>query len=60
MKSDSAIEEIRKRRRKLFQEKYHGSIDELIAAGMKWEKHHPARVVDLRKQKDKERTRLAS
>jgi hypothetical protein len=60
MKADPIIEEIRERRRKLFQDKYHGSIDELVAAGIKWEKQHPGRVVDLRKQGYKERMCSAS
>lgn len=54
------IEEIRERRRKLMQEKYHGSVEELIAAGMKWEQHHPDRVVNLRRQQRERQVRLAS
>ncbi len=40
-------------------EKYHDSVKELIEAGMKWEKEHPERVVNLRKQRHEQQMRLA-
>lgn len=51
MLHDEPIEEIRKRRRELFKKKYHGSIDELIESGKKYQKEHPEKFADFPKKK---------
>lgn len=43
MYKDTAIEEIRERRRVLFKTKYHNSVSELVTAGKKLEQEHPER-----------------
>ncbi len=48
---DEAIEAIRQRRRKLFREKYNGSIDQLVAAAIKWEQKHPEQVVHAHRRR---------
>ena len=45
------IEEIRKRRRDLFEKKYGGSIDSLVDSAQEWEKQHSEKLIDLAGQK---------
>jgi hypothetical protein len=47
MYKDTAIEEIRERRRLLFKNKYHNSVSELLAAGKKYEQKHPERFAKI-------------
>jgi hypothetical protein len=41
MYRDDAVEEIRKRRRTLFREKYHGSVREMVLAEIEYQRKHP-------------------
>ncbi len=41
---DTAIEEIRARRRELFKSKYHGSVEQMVAAAMATDRRHPTVV----------------
>ena len=44
------IEEIRARRRTMFRNKFHGSVEELIDHAMRWARKHPERMIDLRER----------
>ena len=48
--SDKAVEEIRERRRRLWQSRYGGSVHRFVQAMDSWQKAHPRRVVNLRQQ----------
>ena len=48
---DRAVEEIRSRRRRLFQEKYGGSIARYVEGAIAWERQYPDKVVRPRRQK---------
>ena len=48
--SDKAVEEIRERRRLLWQSRYGGSIHRFVKETEAWQKAHPRRVVNLRKR----------
>jgi len=52
MSEDPAVEEVRKRRRKLLEEKYQNSIRNLLSEGNKWEREHPDKTVDLHNRKE--------
>jgi len=47
---DTAVEEIRARRRRLLQERYGGSVDRMIQAAMESQRLHPVRVINLRRR----------
>jgi hypothetical protein len=45
---DTAVEEIRQRRRKMIHEKYGGSISTFIKEAESWQESHKRKVVSLR------------
>jgi hypothetical protein len=47
---DPQVEEIRKRRRRILQVHYDGSIDRFVEDATRWSQEHPEKVVDLRKR----------
>ena len=50
--NDKAIEEMRKRRRKLLKEKYDGSLERLFNDAEQWQMQHPERIVHPQRAKD--------
>ena len=47
---DKAVEEIRERRRRLWQSRYGGSVHRFVKEMDAWQKAHPRRVANLRKR----------
>jgi hypothetical protein len=54
MFKDAAIAEIRERRKMLFKNKYHSSVSELVAAGIKFQQDHPERFANPAKRRKSE------